>query len=115
MSVKPEDAIEASRFIRRYAIEKKFSERIANRMSLCMEEMVNYVVSSQKNKDVSNQIIVRFKEDSGVFMMFDDGKNISLDDDKVYQELTIDNYDLLKKISKSYSYQYILNMNYTKE
>ena len=113
MSVKPEDAIEASRFIRRYAIEKKFSERIANRMSLCMEEMVNYVVSSQKNKDVSNQIIVRFKEDSGVFMMFDDGKNISFDDDKVYQELTIDNYDLLKKISKSYSYQYILNMNYT--
>ena len=113
MSVKKEDAIEASRFIRRYAMEKNFSERIAYRMSLCMEEMVNYVVISQKKKNVSNQIVIRFKPNSGVFMMLDDGENISLDNNKEYEEMTVDNYDILKKIAKSYSYQYILKMNYT--
>lgn len=78
-----------------------------------MEEMVNYVVISQKKKNVSNQIVIRFKPNSGVFMMLDDDENISLDNNKEYEELTIDNYDILKKIAKSYSYQYILNMNYT--
>ena len=113
MSVKPEDAIEASRFVRKYAMEKNFSERIAYRMSLCMEEMVNYVVASQKKKNVSNQIVIRFKNNSGIFMMLDDGENISLDNNKEYEKITTNNYDLLKKICKSYSYEYILNLNYT--
>lgn len=67
-------------------MEKNFSERVAYRMSLCMEEMVNYVVISQKKKNVSNQIVIRFKPNSGVFMMLDDGENISLDNNKEYEE-----------------------------
>ena len=114
MSVKPEEAIEASRYIRKYALEKGFSERISNRISLCMEEMLAYAVKSQNKKDIHTQIVIRFGKDEGIFMMFDDGKYIALDKDKVYRELTIDNYTLLKKVAKSYEYQYVLNMNYTK-
>ncbi len=45
--------------------------------------------------------------------MIDDGKCIALDDDRKTQELITDNYELMKKIARSVSYQYLLNMNYT--
>ena len=114
MSVKPEEAIEASRYIRNYALEKGFEEKIAYRMSLCMEEMLAYAKKSQNEKDINTQIVIRFGKDYGLFMMFDDGEYIALDKDEEYRELTISNYTLLKKIAKSYQYQYVLNMNYTK-
>lgn len=114
LSVKQEDAIEASQFIRKYALENGFSKKIAYRISLCMEEMVNYAVKAHKKKNINIQIIIRFdNHDEGVFIMLDDGKCIALDKDDNVKNLTIDNYDLLKKISKSYDYQYVLDMNHT--
>lgn len=113
LSVKPSDAIDASRYIRQYAMDHGFSDRIAYRISLCMEEMVNYAVVAHNKKDISIQIIVRFNGDEGVFIMLDDGECIELNKDKNLEELTIDNYTLIKKIVKSYDYQYILDMNHT--
>ena len=114
MSVKPEEVIEASRYVRQHALEKGYSENIAYRMSLCMEEMIAYTKESQDKKEIHTQIVIRYGKDYGVFMMFDDGEEIALDKDQEHRELTISNYTLLKKIAKSYQYEYVLNMNYTK-
>ena len=113
LSVKPDEAIEASRRIRRFAKEKGCSKRVAYRMSLCMEEMVAYAVESQKCNDIEIQIMVKFTGDEGKFVMVDDGRCIALDENESTQTLITDNYELLKKVSKSLEYQYILNMNYT--
>ncbi|MDT3844089.1 MAG: hypothetical protein LIV11_05900 [Bacillota bacterium] len=43
MSVKPHEAVEASRAIREFADEQRIHKKIAYRIALCMEEMVAYV------------------------------------------------------------------------
>ena len=52
LSVKPEDAVEASRLLRAYADERGYPPRIANRLSLCMEEMVSYAVNESRNVEI---------------------------------------------------------------
>ena len=113
LSVKREDAVEASRFMRRFADENGYPQRVAYRMSLCMEEMVAYAVETQMNQDIDIQITARFSGDEGRFMMLDDGVCIALDENETTNTLITDNYGLLKKMAKSVEYQYILNMNYT--
>lgn len=113
LTVRPEDAIKASRMIRRFADENGCSAKIAYRMALCMEEMVAYVVQSQKQSDINIMIMARFRPDEGIFCMIDDGKCIALNEDTETTELITDNYGLLKKLAKSVEYQNILNMNYT--
>ena len=113
LTVKPEDAIEASRMIRHFAEEHGYPERIAYRMALCMEEMVAYAVKSQKDPEIDIQIMAKFTPEEGTFFMLDDGKCIALDEDRETTALITDNYELLKKLAKSVEYQYILNMNYT--
>ena len=88
-------------------------KRRANRVSLCMEEMVAYAVKSQKNNDLNIQIVVRFFEDGAIFMMLDDGKCLTFDADENTQKIITDNYQLLQKVSKEHKYQYLLDMNYT--
>lgn len=113
LSVDPKDAVEASREIRNYASENGFDEKTAWRVALCMEEMAGYAVESQNKKEVLIQIMVRFTDDGAVFTMMDDGRCIALDKDLEIKELMIDNYTLLKKLCKTYDYQYILGMNFT--
>lgn len=113
MTVKPEDAIAASRQIRHYADDNSYPPKISNRISLAMEEMVAYAAKSQNNQNIQIQIVIRFFKDRAIFVMLDDGKCIALDSNNKIQELITDNYGLLKKVAKSVKYQYILNMNYT--
>ena len=113
LSVKPEEAIEASRMIRRFVEEEGCSSRIAYRMALCMEEMVAYVVQSQKESGIEIMIMARFRPNEGIFCMIDDGECIALNENKETEKLITDNYELIKKIAKSVEYQYVLNMNYT--
>ena len=113
LTVAPEEAVEASRQIRRWAEENGFQPRIANRISLCMEEMVSYAVASQGRSDIHIQLIILFTPDSARFAMIDDGKCIALDENQETQTLITDNYELMKRVAKSVSYQYLLNMNYT--
>lgn len=47
MTVKPEEAVEASRLLRRFAEEHGISKRIAYRAALCMEEMVAYARTAE--------------------------------------------------------------------
>lgn len=113
ITVRPEEAVEASRMIRRFAEENGCSIRIAYRMALCMEEMAAYVVQSQKRSDVSIMIMAKFKPEEGTFCMIDDGQCIALNEDSETAELITDNYGLIKKLARSVEYRYILNMNYT--
>lgn len=113
LTVKPDEAVEASRQIRRWAMENGFMAPIANRVSLCMEEMVAYAETAQKRSDIHIEIFVLLTKDGARFTMLDDGRCIALDEDKEMQKLITDNYGLLKKLAKSVRYQYILNMNYT--
>lgn len=45
--------------------------------------------------------------------MIDDGKCIALDENDESREAAVNNYEFLKRISKSIEYQYVLDMNYT--
>lgn len=113
LTVRPEEAVEASQQVRNWAKENGVPDKIAYRVALCMEEMTAYAVASQKRKDVSIQILVLFTENGARFTMLDDGRCIALDEDRETQKLITDNYELLKKLAKSVRYQYLLNMNYT--
>lgn len=128
MSVKPDEAVEASREIRSFAKENGISDKIAYRTALCMEEMVAYAreadaidplaglgVSGKKRNKLSVEVTVRFKgKNEAVFVELDNGRCIALDKNEVTQKLITDNYELLRKLAKSVEYQYILNLNYTK-
>ena len=174
LSVKPEDAVEASRLLRDYADEYGYPARIANRLSLCMEEMVSYAVSESRNMEIRKllrekvppeqlvellpdelfdklmevlrqplvdglippfpgdvlkklpkdlqellqqdmvvYIIIRLGMNEGSFVMMDTGRRIALNEDHESKELVTENYDLIKKLSRSVDYQYVLDMNYT--
>lgn len=45
-------------------------------------------------------------------MLFDDGVCTAFDERLDKDEITTDNYVLIKKLASSYNYQYVLNMNY---
>ena len=129
MSVKPDEAVEASRELRRFAGENGISERISYRAALCMEEMVAYVKTVEaigpiagitegkldRGQDPGVEVMVRFKgKNEAIFVELDDGRCIALDKNESTQKIITDNYGLLKKLAKSVEYQYILNMNYTR-
>ena len=113
LTVKPEEAVDASRMLRQFADENGCPPGVAYRMALCMEEMVAYAVESQKTRAVQIQIMARFTRDGGRFIMLDDGRCIALDENEETKALITDNYGLLKKVAKSVEYQYILNLNHT--
>lgn len=75
--------------------------------------MVYYTIKSQNRFKVNIQIIVNVLKDSAKFVMLDDGQCIKLNENNNQHELELNNYDIIKKLAKSYDYQYILNMNYT--
>ena len=45
--------------------------------------------------------------------MLDDGECLALNNDDEHKKRTFDNYEMLRKVAKSFEYQYLLNMNYT--
>ncbi len=112
LTVPPEDAIEASQCVRRYAEVHGYPKRLAYRAALCMEEMIHYAVSANGGRDVRNQLMIKFFPDSCIFTIMDDGRCIMLDEDEETKEL-ITNYSMIRKTASSVKYQYILNLNYT--
>lgn len=137
MTVGHDDAVEASRQIRKFADEHGISERIAYRVALCMEEMVAYVKETENaglktrfgargdsaagrtddrhDSGLNVDVVVRFKgKDEAVFVTMDSGRCIALDKDEETEKLITDNYGLLRKLAKSVEYQYILDLNYTR-
>ena len=113
LSVPPKLAIEASRRLRREADEAGINPRLANRLSLCMEEMVAYAAEAKQGEDIRIQIRIRVADGEGIFMMLDDGQCISLDTVEAKRERVVNNYEIIKRIAYSVQYQYVLNMNYT--
>lgn len=113
LSVNPEDAVDASRMVHAFALENGYSPELANRARLCMEEMVAYSVRSSKRKSVRNQIMISFDEKNVLFTILDDGACIIFDEDQEKQRMITDNYALLKRVSSSMQYQYVLNLNHT--
>ena len=113
LTVSPDNAIDASRLIRKYADEQGMPKRIMNRISLCMEEMVFYAAKTQKNRHIRIQVEILISNDKARFMMLDDGECISLDENPETKEIITNNYQLMTKIAKTIQYQYILDMNYS--
>ncbi|MCR4845446.1 MAG: polysaccharide biosynthesis C-terminal domain-containing protein [Eubacterium sp.] len=114
MSVDPENAVYASRELRKYADELGIDVKISYRIALCMEEMVAYA-NAVNDKGISVQVMIRFEgKDKATFVMMDNGKCIALDkmEDSARGVIT-DNYVLLQKSAKSIEYQYVLDLNYT--
>ena len=113
LMVKPSEAVEASKTIRNFAKENGCSDKLAYRVALCMEEMLAYSVAVQNNSSINVWITITFTKDNVTFMLFDDGVCTAFDTRSDTDEVTTDNYVLMKKLASSYSYQYVLNMNYS--
>lgn len=138
MTVTPDEAVAASGDIRDFADGYGINPKISNSVALAMEEMVAYADSVRdsegtgnkiKNKTKNNaknaekqgeeeefsvQVMIRFRgQDAATFVTYDDGHSINLEMEEKERELTVNNYEVLRRLSKSLEYQYILNMNYT--
>ena len=113
LEVKPKDAANVSKEIYEYSQEKNYPQDLSNKVSLCMEEMTRYVHRAQGNKKVYIQVIIHFYEYGAKFIMLDDGKCIHFNDSKENDEVITNNYELIRRMAKSYKYKYLLNMNYT--
>ena len=114
LSVKPSEAVEASKMIRNYADALAYPKRISYRVSLAMEEMVAYSKQAQEGAEVESQIVIRLTQDKAVFLMIDNGIQIVFDDDMEKVAIVTDNYNLLKRLASSLEHQYLLNINYTR-
>lgn len=113
ITVTPEDASNAAKDIEEYAKNEGYSPTIATNIATCLEKMVSSAVKSQNNLFLHLQIIITFFDNNAKFVMLDDGICIRLDEDEDKHDIISNNYANIKKIVKSYNYQYILNMNYT--
>ena len=114
MSVDPENAVDASRELRKYADELGIDVKISYRIALCMEEMVAYA-NAVNDKGISVQVMIRFEgKDKATFVVMDNGKCIALDKmEDSARGIIMNNYVLLQKTAKSIEYQYVLDLNYT--
>ncbi len=113
ITVSPNEAVACSRQIRAFASEHNINNKHAFRAALCVEEMAAYAKKTHESQEVDIQVMIRFLESSAILMIIDDGKCIYLDDEKANQKIITSNYGLLKKLSKTVEYQYVLDMNYT--
>ena len=115
MTVSPGEAVEASRSVRQYADDLGVDKRISYRAALCLEEMTAYARSVNGERTPSIQITLSFiGTHKAIFTMIDDGACTHLSENSQVQELTTDNYELVKKVAQEVDYDYILNLNYTR-
>jgi len=112
LTVTPQDAIEASRSVREYAEAHGYTQRIAYRAALCIEEMVHYAEATKNHGQVNTQVMVKFYEGGCVFTIMDDGQCIMLNEDDASRDI-VSNYSVIRKIADTASYQYVLDMNYS--
>ena len=105
--------MECSRQIRGFASENNINNKHAFRAALCVEEMAAYAEKTHDSKEVDIQVMIRFMKDNAILMVIDDGKCIYLNNEEANQKIVTSNYGLLKKLSKTVEYQYVLDMNYT--
>ena len=72
-----------------------------------------FAEKTHDSKEVDIQVMIRFMKDNAILMVIDDGKCIYLNNEEANQKIVTSNYGLLKKLSKTVEYQYVLDMNYT--
>lgn len=119
MTVKKGEAAEASEYVKTFADKHGIDERLSYKVALCTEEMVAFVEASEKFSPIPRRylyadIVIRFKdENNAIFISIDDGAFLDFNLREEAQDLITDNYELIRKIAKSVTYQYVLDMNYT--
>lgn len=112
LEVKQNEAIEASKDLLLYAKSKGYEVDLANDLAVCLEEMVKYAVKTKNALRINIQIVISFLKYGARFVMLDDGERINFTKKGEEDKIVTDNYDLVKKMAKSYNYQYVLNMNH---
>ena len=113
LEVDQDEAIEASKELLEYAKDKNYPSDIAKNLAFCLEEMVKYAVKSENMIRIHIQIIINFLKYGAKFVMLDDGERLNLNKNVENDVNNNDKYEILKKMAKSYNYQYVLNMNHT--
>ena len=113
LTVNHEDAAEAAEYVKNFADENGIDNILSERVSECMKKMIEYSVKSQRRLNIHIQIMVSFNDKGAKLVILDDGKCISLDENKENKDLAKTDYSELNKISSSHEYKYLLNMNCT--
>lgn len=113
MTVRPDQAVSASRELRSLAKKWGIAPGISYKIALCMEEMVYFAKTDRLATET--EIMIRYYgTDKAIFVMLDNGNCISFTEDKDVQKLITNHFGMMKKIASKVEYQFILNMNYTK-
>lgn len=115
LSVGPASAADASERVMRYLRETGIDDRLSYHIALCLEETGAYAQHANKNKSV--EVCVRLKitpEGEAILIILDDGKCVYLNNDEEEKRLITDNYSLIRRISRRFEYQYVLNLNQIK-
>ena len=118
LEVDPNEAAEASKELIQYANEKNYPSDVSHKLAVCLEEMVKYAVKSKDMIKIHIQIIINFFSYGAKFVMLDDGERLNLNKNNVEANVfnkdyvVNEDYEKIKKMAKSYSYQYVLNMNH---
>ena len=101
-------------------IKEKSDLRLFSPTNLAFHEMIadhrrNLLSQLSHDRVISVDAIIRFKgNDSAILITLDEGAFIALDEKNDLHDLTTDNYELIRKVSRSVEYRYVLNMNYTR-
>jgi anti-sigma regulatory factor (Ser/Thr protein kinase) len=118
MTVRPDEAVEASRELRSFAEEHGINKRIAYRTALCMEEMAGNIVTHGFTKDKKrhsadirvvhkdDSILLRIRDDCTAFNPTEYHKVMKMDEDGKNAGI-----QLVYGIAREVQYQNLLGMN----
>ena len=97
----------------KFLVLNGISESVANKVGMCIEEMVVYARPEKKDGKVETEITVN-ADDEGIHIGFvDDGiKLTEMEENTDLLEIG-NNYRFVRSIAKEVTYQNILNLNYT--
>ena len=98
MTIRPEDAVEASRSLRAFADENGTDKRVAYRIALCMEEMVAYA------KEVNKSIFpIKNKPVNAMVLELTCG-TAAPNDWRIFEHNTLEMLELMLKTFRKYNY-----------
>lgn len=97
----------------KFLVLNGISESIANKVSMCIEEMVVYARPEKKDGKVESEITVNADGEDIHIGFMDDGIKLTEIDENMDMLEIGNNYRFVRSIAKEVTYQRVLNLNYT--
>ncbi len=108
----PDEAPRAAEQLQHMLLDNGIAPSLANRVSLCVEEIGAYAVPVRNSTCVTIQLYACvYPEGETTIIMLDDGQCITFPKETRKSALAATNYELLREISTEVTYDYVLDLN----